>query len=307
MPSVVAMLAFVFPGQGSQRVGMLDAFTGDRDVARLLDAAEGLSGLDLRRISAEGPDGDLADTRAAQPLLYLTDLAWATSLQKLGIAPSVVAGHSLGEFAALAFAGVVSPEAGLELVVARSAIMAEVAAMTPGTMAAVLGMERETITAALEGASDVWVANDNGPGQVVLSGTHAGVEWATGALLAAGARKVVPLNVAGPFHSPLMSPARDAFAAVLERTHFLDARLPVVQNTTPQMTQDAEVIKARVMDQIVSPVRWTETMEAFRAIGVSVIAETGPGAVLTGLAKRFGGFTVLSAEGDGPERVKEAV
>ncbi|MGB4442181.1 MAG: ACP S-malonyltransferase [Coriobacteriia bacterium] len=301
------MLAFAFPGQGSQRIGMLDAFSGDRDVARLLDAAEGLSGLDLRRIASDGPDADLADTRASQPLLYLTDLAWATSLQALGIVPSVVAGHSLGEFAALAFVGVVSPEAGLELVVTRSAIMAEVAAATPGTMAAVVGMERDTIAGLLEGASGVWVANDNGPGQVVLSGTHAGIEWATGALTGAGARKVVPLNVTGPFHSPLMAPARDAFAEVLEHTHFLDARLPVVQNTHPEMTQDGEVVKARLMDQIVSPVRWTETMETFRAVGVSVVAEAGPGAVLTGLAKRFGGFAALSAEGDGIDRVKEAM
>lgn len=301
------MLAFVFPGQGSQRVGMLDMFSANRDMARLLDAAEGLSGLDLRRIVDDGPDADLADTRAAQPLLYLADLAWAKSLEALGITPSLVAGHSLGEFAALAYAGVVSPEAGLELVVARSAIMAEYAAATPGTMAAVLGMERDTIVGLLEGASGVWVANDNGPGQVVLSGTHAGIEWATGALTGAGARKVVPLNVAGPFHSPLMAPARDAFAEVLARTHFLDARLPIVQNTLPEMTQDAEAVKARLMDQIVSPVRWTETMDVFRSVGVSVVAETGPGAVLTGLAKRFGGFVALSAEGDGSDRMKEAL
>ncbi len=301
------MLAFAFPGQGSQRVGMLDPFSSDRDIARLLDAAEGLSGLDLRRVSAEGPDADLADTRAAQPLLYLADLAWARSLEALGIVPAVVAGHSLGEFAALAFAGVFSPEAGLELVVARSEIMAEVAAVTPGTMAAVLGMERDTIAGLLEGASGVWVANDNGPGQVVLSGTYAGIERASEALLGAGARKIVPLNVAGPFHSPLMAPARDAFAEVLASTSFQDARLPVLQNTLPQMTRDADTVKARLMEQIVSPVRWTETMAAFRSAGVSVVAETGPGAVLTGLAKRFGGFTVLSAEGDGAERVKEAV
>jgi len=304
---MAAMLAFAFPGQGSQHVGMLDAFSGDRDVARLLDAAEGLSGLELGRIVTAGSDAELADTRAAQPLLYLTDLAWATALETLGIVPSVVAGHSLGEFAALAFAGVISPEAGLELVVARSAIMAEVAAATPGTMAAVLGMERDVIAGLLEGANGVWVANDNGPGQVVLSGTHAGIEWATEALVGAGARKIVALSVAGPFHSPLMAPARDAFAAVLERTHFLDARLPVVQNTLPGMTQDADAVKSRLMDQIVSPVRWTETMATFRSLGVTVVAETGPGAVLTGLAKRFGGFTALSAEGDGIDRMKEAV
>ncbi len=304
---MAGLLAFAFPGQGSQRVGMLRNFAEDREVARLLDAAEGLSDLPLARIVADGPDADLADTRAAQPLLYLADWAWAVSLEKMGIKPSAVAGHSLGEFAALAFADVFSVEAGLELVVARARIMAEVAAAVPGTMAAVLGMDRETVASLLEGASGVWVANDNGPGQVVISGTHAGIEWATGALGAAGARKIVPLTVAGPFHSPLMTPARDAFAAVLATTAFSDARIPVVQNTLPELTQDADLVRERLVEQIVSPVRWTETMQALAAIGVTVIAETGPGAVLTGLAKRFGGFTALSAEGDGAERVMEVV
>lgn len=305
--SVAGMLAFVFPGQGSQRLGMLDAFSADHELARLLDAAEGLSGLELRRIVTDGPEAGLADTRAAQPLLYLADLAWARAFGSRGVVPSLVAGHSLGELAALAFAGVVSPEAGLDLVITRSAIMADVAAVTAGGMAAVLGMEGDTIADALDGVSDVWVANDNGPGQVVLSGTHAGIERATEALAAAGARKIVPLSVAGPFHSPLMAPARDAFAEVLERAEFADARVPVIQNTVPEPAQDADVLKARLLDQIVSPVRWTETMDALRSAGVSVVAETGPGDVLTGLAKRFGGFTALSAEGDGIDRVKEAL
>lgn len=302
---MAALLAFVFPGQGSQRVGMLGNFLEDSDISRLLDAAEGLSGLPLKRIVSEGPDADLADTRAAQPLLYLADWAWAASLRSVGIKPTAVAGHSLGEFAALAFAGVFSVEAGLELVVARARIMAEVASSVPGTMAAVLGMDRDTVSSLLEGASGVWVANDNGPGQVVISGTHAGIEWATGALSAAGARKIVPLNVAGPFHSPLMAPARDAFAAVLTTTAFSDAHIPVLQNTLPELTQNADVVRERLAEQIVSPVRWTETMQALADIGVTVVAETGPGAVLTGLARRFGGFTALSAEGDGVDRVME--
>jgi len=299
------MLAFAFPGQGSQRIGMLDAFAADREIARLLDAAEALADLPLRRIAADGPDAALAHTRAAQPLLYLADWAWATWLATAGIVPSVVAGHSLGEFPALACAGVFSVEAGLELVTTRARIMAEVAETVPGTMAAVLGMDRETVGALLEGAHGVWVANDNGPGQVVISGTHAGVEWATGALSAAGARRVVPLNVAGPFHSPLMAPARDRFAEVLAGTTFCDARLPVVQNTLPEPTQDGVVIRSRLVDQITSPVRWTETLRAFQALGVSVVAETGPGSVLTGLARRVDGLTALSAEGDGVDRVME--
>lgn len=298
-------LAFVFPGQGSQRVGMLDGFRQDGTLERLLTVAEELSGLALGSIAAEGPDQALADTRAAQPLLYLTDLLWASRLDAAGIVPAMVAGHSLGELAALAYAGVFSVETGLELVVARSRIMAEVAAATPGTMAAVIGMDRETVIGALSGASGVWVANDNAPGQVVLSGTHAGIEWATGALSAAGARRIVPLSVVGPFHSQLMSPAGEAFAGVLEGVTFEDARLPVLQNTAPEPTTDASRIKERLLTQIVSPVRWTETMDALVAEGVSVVVEVGPGSVLAGLARRVEGLAALAVEADGLDRVKE--
>lgn len=298
-------LAFVFPGQGSQRVGMLDCFRGDTTLERLLPAAERLSGLALGDIAAEGPESALADTRAAQPLLFLADWLWASRLDSAGIAPSIVAGHSLGEFAALAYAGVFSVEDGLELVIARSRIMAEVASATPGTMAAVIGMDRETIAAALDGASGVWVANDNAPGQVVLSGTHAGIEWATGALSAAGARRIVPLSVAGPFHSPLMTPAGETFTEVLAGISFGDARIPVVQNTAPEPTRDASAIKQRLQSQIVSPVRWTETMDALVAEGISVLVEAGPGSVLTGLARRRDGLTPLAVEADGIDRVRE--
>lgn len=298
-------LAFVFPGQGSQRVGMLDCFRNDRALERLLPLAEELSGLALGSIAAEGPDQALADTRAAQPLLFLADWLWAARLDLAGIVPAMVAGHSLGEFAALAYAGVFSVETGLELVVARSRSMAEVAAATPGAMAAVIGMDRETVMGALSGASGVWVANDNAPGQVVLSGTHAGIEWATAALSAAGARKIVPLSVAGPFHSKLMSQAGEAFAGVLEGVTFEDARLPVLQNTDPEPTTQGSRIKERLLSQIVSPVRWTETMDALVGGGVSVVVEVGPGSVLAGLARRREGLAVLAVEADGVERVKE--
>lgn len=299
------LLAFVFPGQGSQRVGMLDCFRGDAGLERLLAAAESLSGLSLGGIAAEGPDVALADTRVAQPLLFLADWLWATRLDSAGITPSVVAGHSLGEFAALAYAGVLPVEGALELVVSRSRIMAEVAAATPGTMAAVIGMDRETVIAALEGASGVWVANDNAPGQVVLSGTHGGIEWATGALSAAGARRIVPLSVAGPFHSPLMAPAGEAFAEVLDAAPFGDARIPVIQNTAPEPTQDASAIRERLRSQIVSPVRWTETMDALVASDISVVVEAGPGSVLAGLARRRDGLTPVAVEADGVDRVRE--
>ncbi len=262
--------------------------------------------MSFRRIAADGPDEDLADTRAAQPLLYLTDWVWGASLIDAGLDPAILAGHSLGEYAALALAGVFSVEAGLELVTERSQLMSETALVTPGAMAAVLGMESSTVADLVGDIAGVWLANDNSPGQIVLSGSHAGIEAATAALTAAGARRVVPLVVAGPFHSPLMSPAAEQFALVLEHACFDDARIPVIQNTDPQPETDSSVIKERLTRQIVSPVRWTETMAALAGEGVEVVVEAGPGSVLTGLARRVEGITGIAID-DGIERVLEVL
>jgi [acyl-carrier-protein] S-malonyltransferase len=298
--------ALVFPGQGSQRVGMLDTLPEHDDLVRLLDAAEALSGLELRRIAAEGPSDDLADTRAAQPLLFLTDWIWGASLMDAGLDPAIVAGHSLGEYAALALAGVFSVEAGLELVTERSQLMSETALATPGTMAAVLGMDAATVAALVADIAGVWVANDNSAGQLVLSGTYDGMVAATAALTTAGARRVVPLDVAGPFHSPLMAPAADRFALVLEHAGFDDARISVVQNTDPRPETGAALIKERLTRQITSPVRWTETVSALRDAGVEVIVEAGPGSVLTGLARRVEGIQAVAID-DGIEQVMEVL
>lgn len=299
--------ALVFPGQGSQRVGMLDSVPETDSFQRLVDAAEALSGLPLRSIAADGPAADLSDTRAAQPLLYLCDWAWGVTLLSDGLQPLALAGHSLGEYAALAVAGVVSPEAGLELVIERSRLMSVVASSTPGAMAAVLGMDGDTVRDLVGGLEGVWVANDNAPGQIVLSGTHQGIETATAALSAAGARRVLPLAVAGAFHSPLMASARDAFAQILNETDMRVAAYPIYQNTDPTPATAPDVIKARLMDQIVSPVRWTETMAALVAAGAEVLVEAGPGAVLSGLAKRFDGLESIDVEAGGQERVLEVL
>ena len=299
--------ALVFPGQGSQRVGMLDTLPEHEDLSRLLDAAEGLSGLPLRSIAATGPVENLSDTRAAQPLLYLADLVWGRSLLDCGVQPAFVAGHSLGEYAALAIAGVFSAEAGLELVIERSALMAATAASTPGTMAAVLGLKRSVVAELVGDLSSVWLANDNSETQVVLSGTHAGIEAATVALTAAGARRVVPLTVAGPFHSPLMAPAGDRFAGILAETHFSDATILVLQNTDPTPTSAEKLIKSRLIGQITSPVRWTETMLELRDAGVEVVVEAGTGSVLTGLARKIEGIDAIAVEDRGIERVLEVL
>ncbi len=300
-------VAFVFPGQGSQRVGMLDAAPHTADADRLLDAAEALSGRPLAQIAADGPDESLADTRAAQPLLYLAGWRWASWLEQQGLRPTMVAGHSLGELTALAFAGVFSVEAGLELVSARARIMARVAAEVPGTMAAVIGLDRRTLSELVHPIQGVWIANDNSAAQVVLSGTHEGIERAVEALSAAGARRIVPLKVAGPFHSPLMQPAAEEFASVIAQAAFADARVPVVQNTQPSPTTNAETIRERLVAQITSPVRWTETMETLVDSGIEILVESGPGGVLAGLARKVEGLTALSAEVDGIVRTLEVV
>ena len=304
---MVASAALLLPGQGSQRLGMLEHVPENETLDRLFDAAQALSGLPLCAIATDGPEADLADTRVAQPLLYLADWAWAVALIECGIEPRAVAGHSLGELAALAIAGVYSVEAGLELVVERSKFMAEAARSHPGTMAAVLGMDGAAISGAIADIDGVWVANDNAPGQVVISGLHEAVESAGAALLEAGARRVVPLAVAGPFHSPLMMEAGERFAALLAHTDFSDAQVPVYQNADPTPVTDAATIRSRLAEQIVSPVRWTETMRALVAGGISRGVEAGPGAVLSGLAKRVDGLSVMSAETAGIEAVLSEV
>jgi [acyl-carrier-protein] S-malonyltransferase len=299
--------AFVFPGQGSLRVGMLEQLPESDDLARLLDAAEALADLDLRATAMMGPESELADTRNAQPLLYLADWCWAQAMIETGVRPEVVAGHSLGELAALAVAGVYSVEAGLELVVERSKLMATAAAVTPGAMSAVLGMQRDAIARTIDAIEGVWVANDNSAGQVVISGTREGVERAVQELADAGARKVVPLNVAGPFHSPLMEPARLAFEELVLGAAFHDAAVPVIQNTEPVPTTDAETIRRRLIGQITAPVRWTETIAVLAAAAPLTVVEAGPGSVLTGLMRRTEGITAISVEASGLEAVLEEV
>lgn len=298
--------ALVFPGQGSQRQGMLDPVPVD-DLPRLLDAAEAMTGLPLREIAATGSAQDLADTRASQPLLYLADCAWGMEVLRHRADPCAVAGHSLGEFAALAVADVFSVEAGLSLVVERSRLMAEAVQATSGGMAAVLGMERSLVIDLVEGIDGVWVANDNSPAQVVISGTGAGMETATRELSEAGARKIVPLKVAGAFHCPLMASAGEAFARVLAGAEFSDALVPVVQNTSAEPATDAKVIRERLASQMTSPVRWTETMASMRSMGVTRLVECGPGSVLKGLARGIEGLTAVSVEEVGVQGAFEEV
>jgi [acyl-carrier-protein] S-malonyltransferase len=297
----------VFPGQGSQRIGMLDDIPELEALDRLLDAAEALTGRDLRRLQREGTPAEIADTRVAQPLLYLADWAWGRVLLDVGVSPVAVAGHSLGELAALAVAGVYSVEAGLELVCERALLMAEAVAERPGSMAAVLGLEGQTVAEVLENASGVWVANDNAPGQVVISGLRDSVASAGDALLSAGARRVIPLDVAGAFHSPLMQQAADRFSLLLDVTEFHEAQVPVVQNARPEPATDAGEIRSALAYQIASPVRWTETMHALARYEPVTLVEAGPGSVLRGLAKRVDGISSVSIEDTDVQALVEEV
>jgi [acyl-carrier-protein] S-malonyltransferase len=299
--------ALVFPGQGSQRPGMLENVPELESLERLLDAAEALSGMELRAVAANGPAERLADTRIAQPLLYLTDWAWGVTLLDSGVCPDAVAGHSLGELAALAVAGVFSPEAGLELVVERSKLMAAAAATQPGAMAAVLGLDKDAVAEAIAGIEDVWVANDNAPGQVVISGAPEAISAAMPPLTDAGARRVVQLAVSGAFHSPMMQGAGDAFADLLVGAEFDEAQIPVCQNTDPTPATDGDVIRERLIKQITSPVRWTETMQSLAADGPITLIEAGPGNVLAGLAKRVEGVSAYSVESTPLETIVEGI
>lgn len=297
----------VFPGQGSQRTGMLDDVPEFDALNRLLDAAEALTKRDLRRLQREGTPAELADTRVAQPLLYLADWAWGSVLLDVGVRPVAVAGHSLGELAALAVAGVYSVEAGLELVCERARLMAEAVAESPGAMSAILGLDGQAVADVLADTTDVWVANDNAPGQVVISGLRDAVAEVGDALLSAGARRVVPLDVAGAFHSPVMQQAADAFSAVLASAEFCDAAIPVLQNTRPEPATDAGDIRAALATQISSPVRWTETMQACTRYAPVTLIEAGPGSVLRGLAKRVDGIMAVSIEDTGVQTLVEEI
>jgi [acyl-carrier-protein] S-malonyltransferase len=185
--------------------------------------------------------------------------------------------------------------------------MATTAAATPGGMSAVLGIDSAAIGGIIGSIPGVWIANDNAPGQVVISGGAAGIEAATAALTEAGARRIVPLAVAGPFHSPLMEPARAAFEQLLVGAEFVDASIPVIQNTDPTPETDGDAIRERLIAQITSPVRWTETMQALLADGPVTMIEAGPGAILAGLAKRIDGITPYAVESSDLETIVEEV
>ena len=284
--------AYIFPGQGSQFPGMAkDLYPSHKE---LFEMANDILGFRITDIMFEGEADDLKATKVTQPAIFIhsTILAMDQTQQ-----PDMVAGHSLGEFSALVAAGALSFEDGLRLVAARAAAMQKCCENIPGTMAAVIKLDDETIERICADIPGVVPANYNSPGQVVISGEISAVEKACVQLKEAGAKRALVLPVSGAFHSPLMEPARIELAKAIEATPFKAPRCPVYQNVTAAPTLDPETIKANALKQLTSPVRWTGTVRNMIADGASRFVEIGPGTVLQGLVSRISGDPELIIEG----------
>ena len=278
-------IAWVFPGQGSQKVGMADPVLSLPGAEERFALASQMMGRDLLAIcQGEASDGDgpadLNDTRNTQPALFVVESLIVDELRRQGREPSLVAGHSLGELVALYAAGVFDASTGLDLMLRRSTLMASAGG---GAMTAVIGFDRDQLNALVAEHEGVVIANDNSAAQVVLSGTPDAVKAVSEALTC---KRAIPLPVSGAFHSPFMAEAAAAFSTHLDGVNFADARVPVLSNTDPTPSSDAGVIKQRLRDQMTTGVRWRETMDAMTAAGVDTLVEIGPGNVLSGLAKR---------------------
>jgi len=287
----VTVRAFLFPGQGSQAVGMAaDLFREDERFRALIAHAETLVGRDLRALCARGPERLLARTDLLQPLLVAVSLGYHRRLADRGIAPDVVAGHSLGEITALAAAGVVTDETAVTLAAWRGELMQEAAVDLDGGMLAVVTDRREEFLNwfAAAAPSEVVIANDNAPGQLVLSGRVQILGELARRISAEGLGRHRLLDVAGSWHGPWMAQARDQFGSRVEQIPFARPRIPILLNATGRPSIDPEEIRDRVVESIAAPVRWREAMERLRGMEVSSIFEAGPGRVLSGLARQNG-------------------
>ncbi len=280
--------AFVFPGQGAQFVGMgKDMYENSELAKELFEKANEVLGFRITDLMFEGTDEDLRQTKVTQPAIFLHSVI-LTKAYADKFTPSMVAGHSLGEFSALVAAGALDFEDGLKLVYKRALAMQKACEAVPSTMAAVIGLadeKVEEICASIDGV--VVPANYNCPGQLVISGSHEAIDAACEKLSEAGARRALKLPVGGAFHSPLMDPAKEELAAAIEQTTFKTPICPVYQNVSTKAETDPEVIKKNLVAQLTAPVKWTQSVQNMVADGMEQLVECGPGAVLQGLMKKI--------------------
>lgn len=283
--------AYVFPGQGSQFPGMAKAlYEGNAKGKELLEKANDILGFRITDIMFEGTPDDLKATRVTQPAIFLHSVVLAKCYE--GFRPDMVAGHSLGEFSALAAAEAISFEDALRLVYIRATQMQLCCEKVPGTMAAIVGLPDEKVEEICSSCEGIVIpANYNCGGQVVISGEKTAVEQACEKAKAEGAKRALPLAVSGAFHSPLMEPARVELGKAIEETRIVEPICPIYQNVSAQAVTDPQTIKKNLLAQLTSPVRWTQSVRSMLADGADYFMEIGPGTVLQGLVKRISAGT----------------
>ena len=281
------LTAFVYPGQGSQQPGMGVELLEDGEISSLCDQCASAADLDLRRLLTVADDDELRLTQNAQPALCFVGIGLTLLLRRRGIEPAAAAGHSVGEYAALAVAGSAGAPHVFKAVVERGKAMAEAAPAGTGSMAAVLGLEADAVDKALAGMNDAWPANYNTPAQTVVAGTTAGLEVAIRRLQEAGAKRVIPLNVSAAFHTPLMAPAAERLRAALDRIEWRAPRIPVMANLTGRAHQGGDRIPHVMEMQLRSPVRWASCVAGLLEAGCDTFIEVGPTRALTGMMREL--------------------
>jgi len=305
-------IAFLFPGQGSQKVGMgTDLLESDPDLYdRYLSQADEISGLPIRQHSLEGPIESLTETNVAQPALFALSLAVAEAARDVGLRPDYVAGHSLGEYTAAVAAGALSFDNGMRLVGLRGRLMAEAQSEVPGTMAAIIGLSADQVADVCDRASDAGhasPANFNTPTQIVVSGEEAGVVRAMELAEEAGAEKVVRLQVGAAFHSKLMEPAQRRMGEEMDTVAWEDPDVPLASNAFGKLVDNADEIRSALYTQIASPVRWVDCVHALEQAGVTTFVELGPGRVLSGLVRQILGMEADASSADSRKKLESLV